>query len=219
VAEGIKALFIGGQQEKYHPFAVMAPIFEEFLTAAGFEVTATEDRDALLPDRLEPYDVVVCNTTGGDLNAEQASGLVGSVKRGLGFVGVHSATDSFVNTPGYLNMVGGRFLAHPSKDWSTDPPTCPVHRFRVRDPNHPIMEGIDDFEMREELYLMETYGPFHLLLSTEFQDFERPVAWTKPYGFGRVFYTALGHGAEQVRHPVFQRMVANGVAWAKNPYR
>jgi type 1 glutamine amidotransferase len=71
--------------------------------------------------------------------------------------------------------------------------------------------------MEEELYLMETYGHFDLLLSTYFKGFERPIAWVKPYGHGRVFYTALGHDQVQTENPNFQRMLINAVRWAKNP--
>ncbi len=127
---------------------------------------------------------------------------------GKGFVGVHSAADSFKQTPGYINMVGGKFLTHPRPQSLT---------FRVKDPSHPVMDGISDFEMEEELYLMETCGHFDLLMTTQFKGFERPITWVKPYGQGRVVYTALGHGAEQTENPNFQRLIVNSVRWAWDP--
>jgi uncharacterized protein len=106
-------------------------------------------------------------------------------------------------------MVGGKFLTHPSY-W-------PQLTFNVKNRHHPVVAGVADFEMEEELYLMETYGHFELLMSTWFQGFERPITWVKPYGHGRVCYTALGHDRVQTENPSFQRLVINAVRWAHNP--
>lgn len=206
----IKVLVMGGHTEGFHQFAIMGPIYEEFLKEAGFSVKTTEDRDYFTKEKIEPFDVVVDYTTGEDLTDEQRGGLLGSIIGGKGFIGVHSAADSFKNTPGYIPMVGGKFLTHPPG--STD------LVFNVKNRHHPIMEGVEDFRMGEELYLMETYGHFDLLMSTWYQGFERPIAWVKPYGKGRVFYCALGHGKEQTENENFQRIIVNGVNWAKNPY-
>src|SRR5262249_47688712 len=41
-----------------------------------------------------------------------------------------------------------------------------------------------------------------------------PLAWTRRFGEGRVFYTALGHEAAVWRDPRYQRMLANAIVWA-----
>ncbi|MHC4982283.1 MAG: ThuA domain-containing protein [Planctomycetota bacterium] len=204
--EKIRAMVMGGHTKGFHDFGVMGPIYEKFLSDAGFEVLVTENRDDFKPEAIRSYDVVVCYTTGEELTEEQAKGLLGAVVRGKGFVGVHSAADSFKRTPGYINMLGGRFLAHPNH-W-------PKLTFKVLNPFHPVMAGIKDFQMAEELYLMETCGHFDLLMSTWYEGFERPITWVKPYGHGRVLYTALGHDKQQTENPNFQRIIVNGVRWA-----
>jgi type 1 glutamine amidotransferase len=202
-----KVMVMGGHTEGFHQFAIMGPIYEKFLTEAGFEVVLTENRDAFKAETLDPFDVVVCYTTGENLTEEQAQGLLhGMAHKGIGFVGVHSAADSFKETPGFINMVGGKFLSHPSY-W-------PSLAFKVLDHHHAVMKGVEDFEMEEELYLMETYGHFDLLMSAWWQGFERPITWVKPYGHGRVLYTALGHDKQQTENPNFQKIVINGVRWA-----
>jgi len=209
MAEKTRVIVMGGHTKGFHDFAVMGPIYEQFLTEAGFQVTITEDRDDFKAEALEPYDVIVDYTTGEDLTQEQVQGLLGGIVGGKGFVGVHSASDSFKQTPGYIDMVGGKFLTHPSY-W-------PQLTFNVKNRFHPVMEGVEDFEMEEELYLMETYGHFELLMSTWFQGFERPITWVKPYGHGRICYTALGHDKVQTENPNFQRIVTNAIRWAHRP--
>ena len=208
MSEKLKVMVMGGHTTGFHDFAVMAPIYETFLTEAGFEVTITEDRDDFTKENIEPYNVIIDYTTGGNLTEEQARGLLGGIVGGKGFIAVHSAADSFKQTPGYINMVGGKFLTHPRPQPLT---------FNVKNSAHPVMEGISDFEMEEELYLMETNGHFELLMTTQFKGFERPITWIKPYGHGRVLFTALGHGKEQHEHPHFQRLIVNGVRWAWDP--
>jgi hypothetical protein len=187
----------------------MAPIYRKFLTDAGFDVFITEDRQDFTPERIKPFDVIVDYTTGEDLTPDQAKGLLGGIVGGKGFVGIHSAADSFKNTPGYINMVGGKFLTHPSS-W-------PKLTFNILNRHHPVVEGLEDFQMEEELYLMETYGHFEVLISTWFKGFERPICWVKPYGHGRVVYNALGHAQPQTENPNFQRLVVNAIRWARNP--
>ena len=209
MAAAIKVLVMGGHTQGFHQFEIMGPIYRKFLSEAGFEVVLTENRDDFKAAALKPFAVVVAYTTGENLTPEQDQGLLGGIVGGKGFVGVHSAADSFKETPGYINMVGGKFLTHPSY-W-------PKLTFNVKNRLHPVMEGLEDFQMEEELYLMETYGHFEVLLATWFKGFERPIAWVKPYGHGRVCYTALGHAQQPTEDPNFQRLVVNAVRWARDP--
>ena len=41
-----------------------------------------------------------------------------------------------------------------------------------------------------------------------------PLAWTRSYGRGRVFYTALGHDDAVWRDPRYQRLLLNGILWS-----
>jgi type 1 glutamine amidotransferase len=202
----LNVLVMGGHTQGFHEFSEMGPIYEQFLTQAGYAVKLTEDRDDFLAERLAEVDVVVVYTTGGTLTDSQAGGLLNFVKSGRGFVGVHSAADSFHNCRAYERMVGGIFLTHP--------PTIP-HTFKVTNADHPCMAGLpNEFTMPEELYLMDYIGRFDPLMTVCFNSFELPVAWVKPYGCGRVFYSASGHGREQTENPQVQRMIINAVRWS-----
>jgi type 1 glutamine amidotransferase len=41
-----------------------------------------------------------------------------------------------------------------------------------------------------------------------------PLAWTRKYGKGRTFYTALGHEDAVWRDQRFQQLLYNGIEWA-----
>lgn len=209
----VNILVIGGLEIEFHDFSVMGPIFKDFLEEVGFKVTLTEDLDFFLPQNIKKFQVIVCYTTGRELTSEQENGLlnaiIGSPWGETGgpktFIGVHGASCSFQNSKAYLRMLGARFLTHP--------PLGEEYRFQVVNPDHPIMQGVSDFTLIDELYLMEMYPPLEILVVCDYQGFLRPIAWTKSYGLGTVFYTALGHGEEQIAKKVFQKMIINVINW------
>lgn len=56
-----------------------------------------------------------------------------------------------------------------------------------------------------------------VLATSTFEDYGdvvMPVAWTKTYGRGRVFYCSLGHQANIVAMPQVLLMMTRGMRWA-----
>ncbi|MFX0212301.1 MAG: ThuA domain-containing protein [Candidatus Hodarchaeota archaeon] len=210
----VDVLIIGGSDIEVHNFSEMGPIFKDFLEDAGFEVTLTEDLDYFLPQNIKKFQAVVCYTTGRELTPEQEQGLLnaiigspwGETGEPKTFIGVHGATCSFQNSQAYLRMLGARFLTHP--------PLGEKYNFKVIKPDHPTMLRISDFSLKDELYLMEIYPPVEILVTCDFKNISRPIVWVKAYGLGKVFYTALGHGEEQIRDKTFQKMIINALNWA-----
>ena len=41
-----------------------------------------------------------------------------------------------------------------------------------------------------------------------------PLAWTRKYGRGKIFYTALGHEQAVWQDPRFQELLLNGIKWS-----
>jgi type 1 glutamine amidotransferase len=41
-----------------------------------------------------------------------------------------------------------------------------------------------------------------------------PQAWTRTWGAGRVFYSAIGHDLDDLENPAVTRLVSQGFAWA-----
>lgn len=130
---------------------------------------------------------------------------MGDTGKPKGFIGVHGALVSAPDTPEYIHMIGGKFLTHPKMGQT--------YRIRIKNTAHPIMDKIEEFEIVDELYLMETYPPYELLMLCDFAGFERPVAWAKPYGLGRVFYISLGHGQSQIENPYYKSIISNALNW------
>ncbi|GLS90210.1 hypothetical protein GCM10007916_12770 [Psychromonas marina] len=208
----INVLFLTGIEDPHHDFDAISAVFKHFLSEVNISITITKNLDDLLDDKLKPYDVIISNAMNFTLSKAHETALLeaiignpwGTTGDPKGFVGIHGASANFLNSRAYLNMLGGRFLIHPVTD---------DYMYKVENVDHPIMTGVDHFTLRSELYLMETYPPYDVLLYSDYQGFKRPIAWSKPYGLGRVCYLGLGHDVQEVSCTEFQRMVINAVKW------
>src|SRR6266566_373179 len=87
------------------------PLSKAILSQLGrdsgvFEVTATEDTSEFSTENLKRYAVVMFYTTGElPMSNAQKAALLNFVRSGRGFLGVHSATDTFYTWSDYLDLI------------------------------------------------------------------------------------------------------------------
>ncbi|MCX7795375.1 MAG: ThuA domain-containing protein [bacterium] len=204
-----KVLYIYGGPE-FHPTERGGKLLKAILEEDGrFEFEMTNDLDAFKDLSSKGYSTVVVYTTGfyNDLNPEREKGLLEFVKSGGGgFVGIHSATDSFRGSRAYIDMIGGEFLTHP-----------PQQEFKVfiADRNHYLTIRMPDFKVYDEMYHLQSYDPtkVNVLAYTIWQGRQLPMVYTREYGKGRVVYLANGHSLEVLSHPDFQKLIIRSIAW------
>jgi uncharacterized protein len=207
---------------KHDVLPVSETILKEIGDRSGaFEVTATKDCSLISRDGLKPYDAVVFYTTGElPITDEQKAALLDFIKSGKGFVGIHSATDTFYKWPEYGEMIGGYFDQHPWHQEIT---------VKVEDKRHPATRHLDkSFQIKDEIYQFKDFSRerVHVLLSLDpgsvdltlpavhRKDKDFALAWWRNYGKGRVFYTALGHREEVWRDARFQQLLIGALRWA-----
>ncbi len=181
-------------------------IIETLSRRNEFEITKVEDDlDVLSAPNLDSYDLIVFYYTMGDISDSQKNGLLNHISSGKGFVGVHSAADSFRECPEYRAMVGGHFVMHPHyRDYQVS----------VIDTEHSITEGLVEFMVSDEQYILEYDSGVNVLASALWKGSAMPVVWTKNWGKGRVFYLALGHDPVACRHSAFGTLLERGALWA-----
>jgi len=190
-------------------------------TSPRFEVTASEDVAVFTAQNLRGYGAVMFFTTGElPMSDAQKQALLDFVRAGGGFLGVHSATDTFYEWPEYGKLIGGYFDQHP---WHQ------AVRVAVADPSDPLVSFLgSSITLTDEIYQIRDFDAAgsHVLLRLDpaSVDLTRPnvhrhpygwpLAWTRSYGSGRVFYTALGHEEAVWRDAGYGRMLRNAVLWA-----
>jgi type 1 glutamine amidotransferase len=177
------------------------------------------DLERLSADAFAGVGAVLFFTTGSlPLRPEVRRALFHFVHRGGGFVGVHSATDTWYEVPEYGELVGGYFDGHP---WHERV------RIVVEDSSHPSTQGLGrGFEITDEIYQFRNWSraKVHVLLRLDPRsvdigkgkraDHDYALSWVGSHGRGRVFYTALGHGREVWGDERFRRHLLEGIRWA-----
>lgn len=212
-----KALIFQGGWQGHEP-AEVAEILAGILREEQFEVTITDALTTLETEDLTAYDLIVPNWTQDQITKEQLSPLLEAVAVGAGLAGLHGGMgDSFRMEVDYQFMVGGQWVAHPGNDHVT-------YTVNITDPNHPLTEGINDFEVCSEQYYMHIDPAITVHATTCFPvavgpymangEVDMPVVWTKKWGKGRVYYCSLGHVAEIVRMPEVMELMRKGMVWA-----
>ena len=102
-------------------------------------------------------------------------------------------------------MVGGYFVTHPRyRDYQVS----------IVDSEHEITEGLDEFVVTDEQYILDYDPRNHILASALWKGAAAPVAWTKNWGEGKVFYLALGHDPSACQHEMFGTLLERGALWA-----
>jgi type 1 glutamine amidotransferase len=92
-----------------------------------------------------------------------------------------------------------------------------VFQVKITDPDHPISQGIKDFEADDELYAkLLGDAPVHVLAEA-YSDWSKktePLAFTLSYGQGRVFHHTFGHDARALSNPSVRKLIERGSQWA-----
>ncbi len=189
--------------------------------SGAFETTVTEDVTPFTAEGLKQYDAVMFYTTGElPMSDEQKKAFMDFIRSGHGFIGVHSATDTFYKWPEYGEMIGGYFDDHPWHQQVT---------IDVVDPKSKLVSFLGkSFQMNDEIYQIRDFkaDTSHVLLKIDpnsvdltkknvhQREYGWPVAWTRMDGKGRVFYLSLGHEHDVWNDPRYQQLLLNGINWA-----
>ena len=184
--------------------------------ARGFSVDASEDAGVFTDDSLGKYKAVIfLSTTGDVLNSGQEAAFERYIRRGGGFVGVHSATDTEYDWPFYGALVGAYFAGHPDIQNAT---------IQVEDPAHPAVTSVPRQWMRRDEWYNFRRNPrssVNVLATLDERTYtggtmspDHPIIWSHTYEGGRSFYTALGHTQESFSEAAFVEHLGRAILWA-----
>ncbi len=197
-------LLVGGE---IHDWRGVGDVLEPMLKRTGtFDVTRVDnDLGAFGAKRIAPYELVVFYWTLGTLNDARRGGLLDHIAQGKGFVGLHSAADSFRGDRAWHTFIGGHFITHPR-----------YRRYQVSviPRRGPITAGIEEFMITDEQYILEYDAGLNVLANALWKGRLMPVLWTKRFKQGRVFYSALGHDPKACKQAMFKKTFLRGCLWA-----
>ena len=184
------------------------------LESNHFAVEVAEGTEAFRDPDLSRYDLIVPVITMSTIEKEEVENLCKTVEKGTGLAGFHGCMcDSFRNSVEYQSMTGGKWVAHPGNI---------IDFVEILQKEDPITEGIEDFPYKSEQYFMHVDPSNEVLATTTFtgehcswvKGVKMPLVWKRIHGEGRVFYSALGHDAEEFKVREMATMFERGMLWA-----
>ncbi len=181
-------------------------------------------------EALKTADLAVFYTRFRDLPDEQLKLILDYVDSGKPIVGLRTSTHAFRYPHGHKNakyndgfgrdVFGQKWITHHGHKSTTEVSIIPAMS------GHPILKGIyGSFPCSSWLYhVAPLVGDCKPLLmgkainsnktnNQKKYPLTQPVAWTKTYKGGRVFFTTLGHPKDFEEYSV-RRLLMNGIYWA-----
>jgi trehalose utilization protein len=200
---------------RLYPRGLHQTLADMLAKQAGVSVrTATldEPEQGLPPAMLDNTDVLVWwgHAAHGAVPDALAARVQERVIAGMGLVVLHSGHESkiFKRLMGTSCLLCWRDAGEHERVWNVNP-------------GHPIAAGIGDcIELEQSEMYGEPFGiptPDEVIFISWYEGgevFRGGCTWTR--GSGRIFYFSPGHETYPIyHHPEIQRVIANGVRWAR----
>ncbi|MCS7047000.1 MAG: ThuA domain-containing protein [Gemmataceae bacterium] len=159
-------------------------------------------------ENLEHCDVMLLFTRRLKIGGEQLERVKKYCLAGKPIVGIRTASHAFQN---WLELdrevLGGNYKGH-----YPEGPICKV-AIEPAAKDHPILKGFVPFQSVGSLYKNPGLAKdVTILLTGSIPNHIEPIAWTRTYKGGRIFYTSLGHQRD-FDEPSFRTMIANALFW------
>ncbi len=213
-----KALVFRGGWDGHEPNLV-SERFARLLEKNGIHAEIFEGVDCFLEQDLLQYDLIVACMTMSDLPKEHCKAVSSAIAKGVGLAGCHGGMcDAFRQSTEWQFITGGQWVSHPGGDGIE-------YTVNICHGTSPITEGLSDFKVCSEHYYLHIDPAIEVLATTRFplvnyrhasnKPVDMPVAWTKFWGLGRVFYCSLGHHDDVFdKSPNAEILMERGMLWA-----
>ncbi len=214
-----KALIFQGGWDGHEP-QLTSKRFAGLLEQENFSVEIADTLDCLKDvEKLMELDLMVACWTMGEIDNQYVVNLSKAIGSGVGLAGCHGGMcDSFRQNTEWQFITGGQWVSHPGGDGIE-------YMVNINHGSSPIVEGLEDFPVCSEHYYLHIDPSIEVLATTRFpkvhyyhisnKPVDMPVAWTKFWGNGRVFYTSLGHHDDVFdKSPNAQILMKRGMLWA-----
>ncbi|MCA9041890.1 MAG: ThuA domain-containing protein [Planctomycetaceae bacterium] len=214
-----KVLFIGKQPD--HPFAThmylhTSEILAKCLKLNGDIETVVSDGWPQDKSVLEGIDTIVIYTTPAAeflLDSPYRDQVMEQLDKGVGLVTIHWASSIFEKNldrlgPVWMSYMGGTWISNVGLH------TGKSHLKQLA-PNHPVCNGWEEYEIRDEYYLNPSITEATPVLEVMANDKPVVVGWAfeREKNNGRSYATTLGHFYDNFQQEPFRRMVVNAILW------
>lgn len=189
---------------KYHPFKPIIPYLKSL--SKSFNFVFAEEIKEITYDNLKNYDIFLSYA---DLWDEKISLMTVNeiekfIKSGKGYVVIHSGIS--LNNIRHYKLIGAEFKMHPEYQKIL---------YKITNKKHPIVEGLSEFILEDELYIFKFHSKkMSILVKGEYNNNLYPAIWTRCYFRGRIVYLSPGHTENSFKNKVYSEILKRSILWA-----
>jgi putative membrane-bound dehydrogenase-like protein len=199
----IVVLVLGNEGDTHALDKTTAQVIPE-LAKEGINLIYSTSPADLNSQNLSNFDAVLLYAKYDSIAPAQEKALLDFVNSGKGFLAVHSAAESFPNSPAYIRLVGGELDHHGTGAFTAS----------ILHSEHPVTLGVTPFETTDETFVHKNLAADRIVLMQRTEGTrQEPVTWVRNQGKGRVFYTAYGHDEKTWKQPEFLTLMHNAILW------
>ena len=213
------AVIVGGHNYDKKAFEEMWSSFEDFsVEYLNYRVGNCKFFDSPPNNK---YDVVVFYNMNQQLNKKEEKNFLEYLKQGRKMIFLHHAVSAFPKWDEFPKIIGAKYFSQDNTLWEgkTYPRSTYKHDVKISvkvvDKEHPVTQGVQDFEEVDEVYgnycISSEVKP---LLETDHPESEKKLAWVNKYLNGEVLFIQLGHGPQIFSSPNYRKLIHNAVLWA-----
>lgn len=170
-----------------------------------------------LSEQLARYfDVLVFYDMYNKISEEEKSNFLKLCRNGKAMVFLHHSLVSYQHWPEFQQIIGGKYHQKASDEHAASTYKHDVNiQVKVAQPNHPILKGINDFEIFDEVY-----GNFSVnqevipLLTTDHPESSKNIAWINEYEHSKIVYIQLGHDHHAYENTTYRKLLQQAIWWA-----
>jgi uncharacterized protein len=214
-------------ERKFNREAFFA-MFDSFQNVRWTEMTHPGILDFFGTDSIKNFDAIVFYDMPEEviLSVEQKQNMLRFFEEGAPAVFLHHSLLSYRHWEEFTEIIGGRYYNKTPliTEYGDTLQSAYQHDVRYKinivDADHPVTDGLNDFEIIDEVY--NNYlvkDNVEVLLTTDNSLSGHKLGWINTFGNSRVVYLINGHGETAYENPNFRKLVHNAINWAASNRR
>ncbi len=194
---------------------------KELAEAKGLSAVISDDPAQMTPENLKQYKAVVLASTNNEIvdTDAQRDALFSFVENGGGLLAIHSALASERQSERFRELVGATFVTHPPNQ---------VFDITIVDREHPTVRSFPTSVWsgwKDEVYVCKMATNIHTIMTADLTKLTKaeplikkgftvvPLAYTVPFGKGRVYVVALGHNDADYAKKEWRQLLQDSLLW------
>jgi uncharacterized protein len=197
-------------------------MFDRFESVNWSEISHPEILEFFGSDSIRKFDALVFYDMPEEvsLTEEQKQNMLKFFEEGAPAVFLHHSLLSYRQWDRFPEVIGGRYynktpLIKENGDTLKSAYQHDVlYRVNIADRAHPITQGLDDFDILDEVYNHYfVKEDVEVLLTTDHPLSGRELGWVNTFGTSRVVFLINGHNETAYENPNYQKLLQNAIEW------